>query len=107
MSGVDTKDWAAWINLMPGSRHKLIVTGKVLTNNGSLVPVLKPAIPQGFNPQILMLDLTIEQQGDVGTEDISYRDARFEKPAEAGSYTEVAIQYDGTPVTSIPVTDAH
>ena len=69
---------------MPGPDHKLIVMGKVLTNAGNLVPVLNEAVPQGFNPQILMLNLMIEQQCNFETQDVSYRDARFEKPESAG-----------------------
>jgi hypothetical protein len=107
MSGVDSDKGAAWVNLMPGSDHKLIVTGRVLTNAGNLLPVLNEAVPQDLNPQILMLNLTIEQQGDFGTQDISYRDAQFEKPARAGEYTQVAISHEGDPVTLIKATEAH
>jgi hypothetical protein len=92
--------------LMPGSDHKLIVTSKVLTNSSNLVPVLNEAVPQSFNLQILMRNLTIEQKGDFGTQDVSYCDAQFGKPASAGQYTQVEISHEGDPVTMIKVTEA-
>jgi len=102
-----TKDWSAWINLMPGSEHKLIVVGKVETNAANIVPVLREAVPQGFNPKILILDLTIENNGTIGAQVVGYRDARFEKPAEKGQYDTVVIRHEGSDIESIDVTEAH
>lgn len=102
----NTKDWAAWINTMPGSEHKLIVTGKVETEAGNLVPVLREAVPQGINPAILLLELTIEVDGDFGTQDIAFRDARFEKPAKAGQYSNVEILENGEVLAGVEVTEA-
>jgi hypothetical protein len=108
MSGISTKDWHAWINLQPGSERKLIVIGKVETSAGNMVPVLRKAVPRGFNPAILILDLSIEQQGDRGSADVAYRDARFETPAEPGLYTSVVIRHDGADIAGIDkIEEAH
>lgn len=107
MSSLENKEWKAWINLMPPPPFQLIVTGKVRTTAGNKVPHLAEASPQGINPKILILDLTIVQQGDVGTTDFEFRDARFEKPAEKGQYTQVAIRYGGEAVATIEVEEAH
>lgn len=102
-----SRNWNAWINLMPGSKTELIVTGEVETTAGNLVPVLKEAVPQGFNPSILTLELTIERQGNFGTADVAYRNARFEKPAGQGQYDSVSIKHKGTEVVSMVVVEAH
>ncbi len=104
---IKTKDWSAWINLMPGTEHKLIVVGKVETNASNLVPVLREAVPQGINPEILILDLTIEDNGSIGTPAVGFRSARFEKPAEKGQYESVVIRHEGEIIETIPVTEAH
>lgn len=101
-----TREFSAWINLMPGSDPKLIVTGKVETNASNMHPKLKEAVPQGINPHVLLLTLTIDQTGDLGTQDISYRPARFEKPAERGQYTQVQISFDGESCLTLDVTEA-
>ncbi|SMH38382.1 hypothetical protein [Mesorhizobium australicum] len=102
-----TRNWEAWIDLMPGSPSKLIVTGQVETTAGNKVPRLTEAKPQGVNPKILILDLSIVKEGDVGTDDVSYRDARFTKPASRGQYTQVEIRFGTEHVTTIEVGETH
>ena len=71
------------------------MTGEVETVNGGIVPVLQRAEPQGFNPAILILELTLENTGP-GTTDIAYRPARYEEQVEVGQYTEVDIRWEHT-----------
>ena len=107
MSCPEMSEFSAWINLMPGTEPTLIVIGKVVTNGGDLQPKLTIREPQGFNPAILLLDLTIEATGGVGTDDVAPRDVRFEKPASQGQYTHVDIFYAGKSCLVIEVTEAH
>jgi hypothetical protein len=107
MTSIKSRDWNAWIDLMPGSQTKLHVTGEVETNAGNLVPKLAEAVPQGINPKILILVLTIETEGDVGTDDVAFRPARFEKPAGKGQYVQVDIRFDDNLVAAIDVTETH
>lgn len=101
-----TQNFSAWINVMPGSEHKLIVVGEVETTAGNLQPKLAMAVPQGINPSILLLNLTIEETGDVGTKDIAFRDVRFEMPASEGQYTSVSILHEGTVCLGFDVSTA-
>ena len=87
-------NWNAWIDVMPGSKPTLYVTGEVQTGAANLVPVLTEAVPQGINPAILLLDLTIVQQG-VGIQLVAFRPARFEKAAKQGQYSHVEIRFGG------------
>ena len=107
MACPNTKDFSAWINLMPGTEPKLIVTGRVETNSGSLQPHLVEADPQGINPKILLLNLTIVDSGGIGTADINYRDTRFEKPAVKDQYIDVEVIFEGKSCVSMKVSEAH
>ncbi|NKB20298.1 MAG: hypothetical protein GKS01_07095 [Alphaproteobacteria bacterium] len=100
-------DFSAWINLMPPGPSQLIVVGKVVTNGGNLQPKLTERVPPGINPVILMLDLTIEKTGNVGTEDVAPRDVRFERPAEQGQYETVEIYFEGELCQSLDVGETH
>ncbi len=62
MAAPNTRNWSAWENRQPPvdpAATPFIVTGEVETNNGAIVPELKPAVPQGINPQILILELIL------------------------------------------------
>ena len=78
------------------------MTGQVETENGRIQPVLRPAVPQGINPAILILELTLEE-GEVGTGDVSYREARYDAKISLRQYTEVTIIFDGNVIACIPV----
>lgn len=107
MTCPDVSDFRAWINLQPPGPSKLIVIGKVVTNGGNFVPRLTERVPQGINPTILLLDLTIENTGGVGTTDVAPRDVRFEKAAGKGAYTSVEIHADGDLCQTIIVDEIH
>ena len=83
------------------------MVGKVVTNGGDLQPKLTERVPQGINEKTLMLDLAIEQTGDVGTDDVAPRDARFEKPAGKGQYDKVEIHFEGELCQTLRVGEAH
>lgn len=102
----NTKDFAAWINLMPGSPSRLYVVGKVETNAQNLVPRLTRTVPQGTNPTILFVDLTIVPDG-IGPQVVSYQDVRYEETATQGQYSEVAILWEGEPMLCLQVSEAH
>lgn len=102
-----TSDFSAWINVMPPSPSNIIVAGKVETKMGNLLPKLTERVPQGINSAILILDLTIEQDGEFGTTDVVMRDARFEKLAERGQYQTVEIYSGDDKCISLDVSEAH
>lgn len=91
----EMSDFNAWIDVQPPGPSRLIVVGKVVTNGGNLVPHLSERGPQGINPAILILDLTISDTGGVGTSDVAPRDVRFEKAAKKGDYDNVDIHFEG------------
>ncbi|MGH6791663.1 MAG: hypothetical protein ACRECF_02855 [Methyloceanibacter sp.] len=103
----ETKEWKARQNLMPGpSQPKLIVIGKVQTSNTNQTPHLGETVPQGINPAILLLDLTITASG-VGNTVMGWRDVRFEKPIRKDQYSSIEILWNGKKVGSAEVEDVH
>ncbi len=89
----ETFDWAAVEDRQPPG-VRLRVSGKVVTTNGALRPRLTKAVPQGTNPTILILDLTIEDTG-TGTTDVSPRPAEYREDVSPGQYTSVEIRWEG------------
>lgn len=103
----NTRNFAAWINLQPGADKQIIVTGEVETAASYLVPTLSRAVPQGINPQHLILELTIVNTGKPGTENVDYRRVRYQEAASQGQFTHVEIRYDGQVILVLDVTEAH
>ena len=97
----------AWIDLQPGKKPTLYVIGQAETSAGNIIPVLEEAVPQGINPQILMLNAVPKQQGDMGTSDVSPRPFSFEKPAEKRQYTSVSIMSEHGDGCSCDVKEVH
>lgn len=108
MATPKTKDWDAWIDLMPGPKSPTLhVKGSVETTSGNQFPELSEAIPQGINPKILILVLGIKSTGNPGTDPVEYRPATFSKPAKKGQYSQVDIRWEGDIIESIPVKEVH
>ena len=97
METPQTKDFSAWIDLIPGTESRIIVEGEVLTKGGNMVPELCEAEPDATEGagEVLRLDLTIEDTGKPGTMDINFRPARFETAAAPGQYRRVEIVHEG------------
>jgi hypothetical protein len=103
MARPKTKGWEAWENRMPGPEGSTLhVTGWVETSNSSHVPELTEAEPQGFNPAILVLNLSIAG-GGVGGTVISWKEARFSKKIKTGQFANVEIRSDGETIATCKV----
>ena len=96
----ETSDWKAVEDRQPpGVRLK--VTGTVETTRGNQQPKLTKAIPQGTNPAILLLDLSIETSGDPGADVMGKRNVEYNEEIKAGQYTSIDIRFGGTTIESI------
>lgn len=104
LAALKSKDWNAWENRRqsnpPGP--SLHVTGKVETLNGAIMPTLRPSVPQGINPSILMLDLALEDSG-FGTDDIAFRSVHFTDVVSVGGYEEVQVLWEGETIETVDV----
>ncbi len=105
MAAPKNKDWYAWEDQMPPipPGPTLYVTGDVETPGSNIVPVLKPAVPQGTNPKILILDLTLVDTHMPGIPVVDFRPARYERDVEKGEFTQVEIRWETTSIELIAV----
>lgn len=94
MPAVNPKDFSAWIDKMPPGPPKLIVTGSMQVNTGGWTVTMKPAEPQGINPDIKILVIeAIAPSGQV-TQVVTTIPLRYEENPAQHEYTEVTIRND-------------
>lgn len=99
--------WKAWIDKMPPPPDSIHVVGSVLAMNMGQTPKLTRAVPQGPNPTILILDLTMEQKPGIWAQVVVPRLARFEESNYTESHSQVTIRSGAECSVTIDVDTAH
>jgi hypothetical protein len=89
----------AWLNEMPGSKHKLIVTGELEVPTSGWKAELTRKEPQGINPTILMLEVHAQAPQGMVSQIVQKLPLRYEQTVSADSYTQVTILYENDSVT--------
>src|SRR5260370_4423036 len=92
----NTRTWKA--NEIPdfaGRRYLLVVTGDVEVTATNQTPKLSVHVPQGINPRIYMLDLTIVSSGGIGAPIVYYKHVQYTKVTSGHQYDEVYILFKG------------
>ena len=103
----ESKDWYAWNNLMPPKPDDFHVTGWVLVANPGIEPVLTRREPQGFNPSIIMLDLTLEQRPGVWPMVMTWKQVRYDEVPSIMNYSQADIHLNGQSIALIKVENVH
>jgi hypothetical protein len=102
------ESWSAWIDAMPSPDQTpptLHVKGQVDVHHQALNVSLQRAVPQGFNPAILILDI-VTQYPTRATDGI--RDLHYSEPVETGQYESIHIRIpDHEDVIIETITIAH
>jgi hypothetical protein len=101
--GIKTKDWYAWINLMPPRPDDFHVVGEVCVPNPGVEPLLALKEPQGINPDILLLDLFLYQKSGIWPQVVIWKAARYDKIPLKTKYTQVQIFCEDEVIADIPV----
>lgn len=99
---VQTKDWYAWIDMMPPRPYSFHVTGEVLVPNPGVDVILIPKEPQGINPDILLMDLFLHQKPGVWPEIVVWKPARYDKVGTV-KYKQVDIFCGSKSIAQIKV----
>ncbi len=95
----------AWINRMPGSEPKLIVTGEVqVTSTGWKVSLMRVE-PQGINPAAILLKLEAVPPSGAAGQVMLKIPVRYEESPPHGNYTDATI-VNGEESVSVKVTQA-
>lgn len=106
-TGTQTKDWYAWIDLMPPSPYHLHVVGEVLVPNPGVDPLLTPREPQGINPTILLLDLHLIQKPGMWPQLLVWKQVRYDKLLlSMQRYKQVQVFCGNTVIADLPVQEA-
>ena len=101
----DQSEFKAWIDKMPGANNTLHVTGKITVPTTGYHVSLVEAVPQGINPDILILEVKkVPPSGPAG-QMIEHLPVRYDKP-HSPDYSEVTILGDGDGF-SLPVKIVH
>lgn len=101
MNPPDIEEFHAFENQQPPGPTSFYVIGKVKTHAGNLLPILRDAAAPSLNPTLLLLDLTIEDNGEIGTKDIAFRDARYDHKGEYEGFSQVDILFNGELIVSL------
>lgn len=81
----------AWIDHMPGSDPKLIVIGDVQVPTTGWHVTLTRRSPQGFNPNILLLDVSAQQPKGMAGQMVTTIPLRYEERPPQREYTQVTV----------------
>lgn len=104
MTAPNMRNWQAIEFLAPAGRgYQIVVTGEAETVATNLLPKLRYHVPQGINPRILLLDLSIESQGGFGGQVVMYRQAEYKRPTSGDAYDQVDILFQGHIIQSVKV----
>jgi len=107
---ISTRDWYAWNNLMPPKPDDFHVVGEVLVNDPMVSVSLVPKIPQGINPNILLLDilliqLPLSQLPGTIKGGPTWKPVRYDRVNV--TYTQVQIFHGGCLVADLAVDNIH
>ena len=91
-SDVDTADWYAWLNTMPGGPPSFHVTGVVHVPTPGYEVKLVPASPQGINPAELILDLQVTQRPGVWPQVVTGLSVRYDQAPASVHYQGVLVR---------------
>jgi hypothetical protein len=104
---METKNWSAWIDLMPPGPKTLHVQGEVRVGTPTSKAVLSPKVPPGINPTILQLDLKIEPH--AGPAVMTWVKARYDVAIAPGETapSQVEIISGGKSLATMSVKEVH
>jgi len=105
--GVETRDWYAWINLMPPPPDELHVVGEVLVGNPGVVPSLVPRRPPAKGKKTLQLELVLVQQPGIWPQVLTWKPVRYDKVLLGKGPDTVEVFCGDEKIATIPVQDAH
>lgn len=106
----DTKsrDWYAWMDLMPPAPFDLHVVGEIEVANPGVTPLLVPKSPQGINPRILLLDLYLCQAPGNWPSVVVWKQARYDKVLVGDQrYDQVQVFCGETVIADLKVEEVH
>jgi hypothetical protein len=93
------QSFKAWIDAMPGSPPRLIVTGEIEVPTTGWKVGMSRQVPQGVNPKILLLKVHADPPEGPAGQIVLKLPLRYEELAAPGQFTQVTILYENESVT--------
>lgn len=84
--------WSAWINMMPMANRTLYTVGRLMMPTPGFKLSLKRTMPQGINPNVLLLDIEVEPPKGIVEQSITPVEVRYEEKVGTLLYTAVHIR---------------
>jgi hypothetical protein len=106
---MNTRNWSAWLNLMPPKPDDFHVVGEVEVGNPGVQAELHYKVPQGINPAILQLDLHLVQRPGIWPLPMTWVQCRYDRilcPGMPG-WKQVEIFHESERVALIDVETVH
>jgi hypothetical protein len=92
----------AWINLMPPRPDDFHVIGGVVVTNPGIQATLTKRHPQGINPKILILDLSLMQQPGNWIQVVTCAQGRYDEILDwRENYSSVSIYHGDQLISNI------
>ena len=106
---MDTRNWYAWLNLMPPKPDDFHVVGEVFVANPGVQGELCVREPQGINQNILLLDLHLVQRPGMWPQVMTWVQCRYDKVLGPNSlkYTDVEVFHNGASIAKMKVDEVH
>lgn len=102
----EAKDWTAIDNQQPPGRSFYVIGTVVVPTTGYTVE-LKKRSPQGINPAVLMLDLTVKKPSGASGSAITTHNPRYDEAEYTGTYTSVGVYCGETQIASPEIKVVH
>lgn len=103
---IGTRDFHAWVNRMPPGPPSFHVVGTVTTPTPGYDVRLEVATPQGFNPAILLMNLTATPRTGMWPQVVTDHSVRHDVDGYDGSYTAVTVLVPGGEGITLDVEEA-
>ena len=91
-SGLTTRDWSAWIDVMPGQDNETTVhvAGTCIFPTTGYSAELRYVEPQGITHENLLLKLDVTAP-EIGEETITEQEVGFSRPAKPHEYRLASV----------------
>jgi hypothetical protein len=93
------QSFKAWIDAMPGSPPRLIVTGEIEVPTTGWKVGISRQVPQGTNQKDLLLRVHADPPEGPAGQIVLKLPLRYEEPAVLGQFTTVTVLYENESVT--------
>jgi hypothetical protein len=95
--------WHAWVNRLPPAPDELHVIGMIDVPNPGVDVSLVERVPQGVNPDDLLVELILEQKPGIWPQRVVTKQVAYERVVFGQAFKKVIVLVKNSEQISIPV----